>query len=181
MNLFWDALLSIFEKGGPILVVIFIQFLALWYFASEKFLYFRTQFNEDFERFKKTIDSITAPNEFLYEARLAKEASLLKSKMNKNFGLIKVLVMICPLLGLLGTVTGMISIFDVLAIAGSGNARAMASGISKATIPTMAGMIGALGGLFIIKYIKDYSSKATNEITNYIYKVVISKKDKSKG
>jgi biopolymer transport protein ExbB len=61
---------------------------------------------------------------------------------------IKVLVALAPLLGLLGTVTGMIEVFDVMAITGSGNARAMAAGISKATLPTMAGMVVALSGLF---------------------------------
>ena len=57
---------------------------------------------------------------------------------------------LCPLLDLMGTVTGMIEvIFDVMAVSGSGNARSMASGVSKATIPTMAGMVGALsGGIF---------------------------------
>ena len=49
---------------------------------------------------------------------------------------------------LLGTVTGMIEVFDVMAIAGSGNVRGMAGGISKATLPTMAGMVAALSGLF---------------------------------
>ena len=41
----------------------------------------------------------------------------------------------------------MIEVFDVMAISGSGNARAMASGVSRATIPTMAGMVAALSGL----------------------------------
>ena len=52
------------------------------------------------------------------------------------------------MLGLLGTVTGMIQVFDVLAITGGGDAREMASGVSKATIPTMAGMVAALSGVF---------------------------------
>lgn len=181
MNMLSEALISIFEKGGPILTVIFVQFLLLWYFASEKFLYFKAQFGKDFEKFKKNISHISASNEFLYEAKLIREASLLKQKVNKNFWVIKVLVMICPLLGLLGTVTGMISVFDVLSIAGSGNARAMASGISKATIPTMAGMIGALGGLFIIKFLKDYAAKSLNQITSHLYQVSLSRKQKVKG
>ena len=62
--------------------------------------------------------------------------------------LLKTLIALCPLLGLLGTVTGMIEVFDVMAIAGSGNPRAMASGVSRATIPTMAGMVAALSGLY---------------------------------
>jgi Biopolymer transport proteins len=51
-------------------------------------------------------------------------------------------------MGLLGTVTGMINVFDVMAITGTGNARAMASGISMATVPTMAGMVVSLIGLY---------------------------------
>ena len=61
---------------------------------------------------------------------------------------IKTLVVISPLLGLTGTVTGMISIFDVISISGTGNPRLMASGISLAVIPTMAGLVTALSGLY---------------------------------
>jgi biopolymer transport protein ExbB len=50
------------------------------------------------------------------------------------------------MLGLLGTVTGMIEVFDVMA-SGSGNARGMAAGVSKATLPTMAGMVAAISGM----------------------------------
>ncbi len=64
------------------------------------------------------------------------------------------MVAVCPLIGLLGTVTGMIEVFDVMAILGSGNARAMAAGVSKATIPTMAGMVAALSGVFMSTYIE---------------------------
>ena len=42
----------------------------------------------------------------------------------------------------------MISVFDVMAVLGTDNARAMSAGISMATIPTMAGLVVALSGLF---------------------------------
>ena len=71
---------------------------------------------------------------------------------------IKVFVALCPLFGLLGTVTGMIEVFDVLSIAGSGNARAMAGGVSKATIPTMAGMVAALSGLLLSVRLEQYAA-----------------------
>ena len=64
--------------------------------------------------------------------------------------MIQPFVALCPLLGLLGTVTGMISVFEVMAVSGSGNARSMAAGVSRATIPTMAGMVGALSGVFLV-------------------------------
>ena len=68
------------------------------------------------------------------------------------------LIAICPLLGLLGTVTGMISVFEVMAEVGTGNARLMAGGISLATIPTMAGMVCALSGICFVNRI-EYQSK----------------------
>ena len=55
----------------------------------------------------------------------------------------------------------MIEVFDVMAVSGSGNARSMASGVSKATIPTMAGMVGALSGVFLATLL---TQKVTNEV-----------------
>jgi len=69
--------------------------------------------------------------------------------LSASLPIIRVLIMICPMLGLLGTVTGMISVFEVMAFNGTGNARLMAAGISKATIPTMAGMFVAIMGLLL--------------------------------
>jgi biopolymer transport protein ExbB len=47
----------------------------------------------------------------------------------------------------------MITVFQVMAIAGTGNARSMAAGVSMATIPTMAGMVGALSGVFLVTFL----------------------------
>ena len=71
-----------------------------------------------------------------------------QGQLQLTLPVIGMLVALCPLLGLFGTVTGMMSVFDVLAVMGTGNARAMASGISQAIIPTMAGMVVALPGLY---------------------------------
>jgi len=68
--------------------------------------------------------------------------------LKDRIGLIKALIAVCPLLGLLGTVTGMITVFDVMTFSGGGNARAMAGGVSMATVPTMAGMAAALSGVY---------------------------------
>ena len=55
---------------------------------------------------------------------------------------------------MLGTVTGMIEVFDIMAITGTGNARAMASGIARATLPTMTGLFISIVGLFMLTGIK---------------------------
>ena len=62
---------------------------------------------------------------------------------------IMVLAAAAPLLGLLGTVTGMVETFRVIGIYGMGNAQAMASGIKEALITTQAGLLVAIPGLLV--------------------------------
>jgi biopolymer transport protein ExbB len=63
----------------------------------------------------------------------------------------------------LGTVTGMIEVFDVMA-GGSGNARGMAAGVSKATLPTMAGMVAAISGMIFSVQIQRYASDEAQRV-----------------
>ncbi len=88
--------------------------------------------------------------------------------LKKNIGLIKALIAICPLLGLMGTVTGMVSVFDVMTYSGSGNARAMAAGVSKATVPTMAGMVAALSGVYFGTWLEHKANTETEELEDLL-------------
>jgi len=69
--------------------------------------------------------------------------------INKDTGTIALLSGVAPLLGLLGTVSGMVTTFSVIAEFGTGNARALASGISEALITTQTGLVVAVPGLFL--------------------------------
>ena len=79
--------------------------------------------------------------------------------------------MVNCMIGLLGTVYGMIEVFEVLSFLGTCNPRAMSSGVAKATIPTMASMVITLFGLYfrqdlsyrIDKYIKETTLLFKNE------------------
>ena len=53
----------------------------------------------------------------------------------------------------LGTVTGMMTTFDVIALFGTGNARAMAGGISEALITTQSGLLVAIPGLLMSAFL----------------------------
>jgi biopolymer transport protein ExbB len=71
---------------------------------------------------------------------------------------------VLPLLGLLGTVTGMIQVFDVMALTGTGNARLMAGGVSAATIPTMSGLVAALSGLYLVTYLEQRAAAEVDHV-----------------
>jgi biopolymer transport protein ExbB len=58
------------------------------------------------------------------------------------------------LLGLLGTVTGMMATFDVLAVFGTGNSKAMANGISEALVTTQSGLLVAIPGLYMKSFLQ---------------------------
>ncbi|MCY4056998.1 MAG: MotA/TolQ/ExbB proton channel family protein, partial [Gammaproteobacteria bacterium] len=70
------------------------------------------------------------------------------------------------LLGLLGTVWGMVQVFETLTAFGTGNARLMASGVSQATIPTMAGLVAALSGLYFSVWLKQRAQRKMEELAD---------------
>jgi biopolymer transport protein ExbB len=64
-------------------------------------------------------------------------------------GLIKLLAAVAPLLGLLGTVTGMIATFQAITLFGTGDPKLMAGGISQALVTTVLGLVVAIPLLFM--------------------------------
>lgn len=76
-------------------------------------------------------------------------AARLRHELRRYLAAITVLAVVAPLLGLLGTVLGMIETFDVISVFGTGNARAMAGGISVALVTTQTGLLVAIPGLFL--------------------------------
>jgi len=157
MNPFVDAFVSIrdfFEMGGNVLYGILVVTVLMWTFIIERIWYFyfvmpkRLREVEAYWGERQDTTSWYANqvrNGVISEVKLESRRYLL---------LIKTLMAVLPLLGLLGTVTGMIAVFDVMAFAGTGNARLMAGGVSKATIPTMSGLVAALSGLYFAAWLE---------------------------
>ena len=69
--------------------------------------------------------------------------------MKKGLATIKVLAAIAPLMGLLGTVTGMIDVFETMSLFGTGDPKLMAGGISQALITTVLGLVAAIPCVFL--------------------------------
>ena len=144
-----DTIMAFMNKGGDVLWIIAILVFFMWTLIIERFIYYLGGGWKS--------DRMTAVNAWeVRPERKSWNAKQIRSKLlsesrsviNDNMALIATCVALCPLLGLLGTVTGMIEVFNVMAVTGGGDAKSMAGGVERSTIPTMAGMVAALSGLF---------------------------------
>ena len=143
------ALQDFMHAGGPVLWAILLVAILMWAFILERFSYFHFVLPG---RIRHTIDSWNQRSDHTsWYARNIRRAMIseVHNDASRYLLLIHTLIAVCPLLGLVGTVTGMVHVFDVMAETGTGNARGMAEGISRATIPTMAGLVVALSGLIV--------------------------------
>jgi biopolymer transport protein ExbB len=146
------------ETGGDVLNFIALVTLVMWTLMLERFYYFYRVFPQVAEGVQREWQAQEDHSSWAAHQIRRLKVSELRMQLEDGLPYIRVLVALCPLLGLLGTVTGMIEVFDVMAVAGSGNAKAMAGGVSKATIPTMAGMVAALSGLILSARLELYAA-----------------------
>jgi biopolymer transport protein ExbB len=167
MQWLFDAYIAIrdfMELGGPVLNAIALVILLMWILILERIIYFRTEHGRRVAMEQALWLERSEHKSWHARQIRAAMVSRLAAAANGGIPMIKTLVALCPLLGLVGTVTGMIDVFDVLALSGTGNARSMAAGVSKATIPTMAGMVGALSGVFAAALLSRAASKAVKNL-----------------
>jgi len=155
----WYLIENFISSGGPVLLAIALLLLVLWALMIERVYYLLVLFpvyqQKQVDHWAERSDKNSWFALQIRQGKLAKASLLLK----QNMSFLNALIKMFPLLGLLGTVSGMIQVFDVVAVHGTGNPRLLASGISLATIPTMAGLVCALSGLFIYSRLDSRAKK----------------------
>ena len=155
-----EGLSALFEQGGLILYAILASSFLLWALLIERYWFHVTQMPVIREhlrqQWKEMPEQISSAVEFRFMESLVGE---LRAEAKRNMLALQALVVILPLLGLLGTVSGMIKVFEVITVFGAGNTRGMASGISEALVTTMAGLFTALSGLY---FVSDLEGRAEN-------------------
>ena len=164
-----EALHNFFTLGGPILYLISILSFFMWALILERLWYYLNTYPQHRSEIIKRWTKRKEHNSWYAKAIQEKLISEAELKINQNLALIKTLIMLCPLFGLLGTITGMIDVFTVLSASGGSDIRSMAGGVSRATIPTMAGMVIALSGIFANIYLNKEATKERNNLEGYFY------------
>ena len=144
------------DGGGPYVFWIFVCGVVLWTLVIERYWYFRAvlpgRSNAVFGAWAKRRDHSSWSAHQIRKAMISR----VNAEMTANLPLLRVLVPLSPLLGLVGTVSGMLTTFSGIASGGGGEATVstIASGISEALITTETGLVLAIPALFAVSRIR---------------------------
>jgi len=138
------AVRQLFAAGGVVLIALAVTAFALCSMLLAKVWALKIEF----PKLLQVIQQNMSQNQF---TKKKWQAQLL---LNHSMGLIRTTINVCPLLGLTGTVVGMIDIFDVISYSGVASAQIMAAAVARAILPTMAGMVIAISAMFLFVYLQ---------------------------
>ena len=153
-KLLWPvgAVTDLIDGGGPFVFWIFVCGFVMWTLVLERFWYFSRILPLQAQLTMATWNGRSDRRSWCARQIRRAMISRLNNSMSANLLLLRVLVPLSPLLGLVGTVSGMLEVFDSMALRGSADARAMASGVSHAMICTLTGLAVSITGLYPVFY-----------------------------
>jgi len=164
----WFANSHLLQAGGWIIGVILLLTFIMWVLILKRYLVLRLdvgKFVADIHRRWIAQHS----NDDRMNARLrGTMINGFRESLSQSLGTIQVITAVLPLLGLLGTVAGMIETFSVMTVFGSGNVRGMAGGISQALITTMAGLVTALTGVYFASDLEHRINTQTDHLSEHL-------------
>jgi biopolymer transport protein ExbB len=164
----FTALDNLVDGGGPFVFFIFISGVIMWTLVIERAWYFWKVLPV---RSQEAVDKWNARSDHLsWCARQIRDAmiSRLSTEMNTNLLVMRVLVPMAPLLGLIGTVSGMLEVFDSMALRGSADARTMATGVSHAMLCTMTGLAVSITGLYPVYRFTDLARRKSELVAEQL-------------
>lgn len=151
------TLKEFFITGGWVLIPIFILCCCLFTLLIEKFVFRYYHYPRNKKQCERRIKT-------QHDVVVRSTICDLSLSIDKGLTLIKVLIALCPLLGLLGTVSGMVQVFDGVSWYGTGNPRLLASGVASATYPTMAGVAVPAVALLFYSRLQSWASTEKKRI-----------------
>ncbi len=188
-----NMLSSTFEylrPGGLVMIPLIGASCWMWVLIIERGIWFAGQARQDIS-LRQAMDALRGQplprghkglradlvRQFLHERTgrgdidrriLERHAMRARPLIQGSLTVITTLAAVSPLFGLLGTVTGMITTFDVISLFGTGNAKAMAGGISEALITTQSGLLAAIPGLFMSVFLHRRATRLQGRLTETV-------------
>ncbi len=162
------AVMNLVDGGGPFVFFIFLSGVVMWTLVIERIWFFSRVLPIEAQ---SAFDAWNARSDHLsWCARQIRIAmiSRLNNAMTTNLLLMRVLVPLAPLLGLIGTVSGMLEVFDSMALRGSADARTMATGVSHAMLCTMTGLAISITGLYPVYHFTNRAKRESELIADQL-------------
>jgi biopolymer transport protein ExbB len=155
------GIVSLSTDGGPFVLLIYAAGVLMWALIIERYWYFTFVLPKQASNLQA--EWMARKDRTSWCARQIRTAmiSRLNGSMTTGFPVLQVLVPMSPLLGLIGTVSGMLEVFDSMALRGNADARSMASGVSAAMICTMSGLAVSITGLYPVHYFRTRATRET--------------------
>ena len=173
----WVVNSDLFQAGGWVLVSIVALSIVMWVLIVERYWFLRRDLAPLVLSTRQQWLALLSTNPPVNARLRASLASGFRARLGRWIGTIQVITAVLPLLGLLGTVIGMIKTFEVMTVFGNGNVRGMAEGISQALVTTMAGLVTALGGIYFARNLEE---KIETETEFMLHNLVVDKPTSSR-
>ena len=155
------------EQGGFWVIGIFICGVLLGTLTIERYWYFSRVLPREAEQYLALWRARSDHTSWCARSIRQMLISKLNLGMASNQQLLKVLVPLAPLLGLIGTVSGMLKVFESMALLGSADARTMANGVSEAMICTLTGLAVSIIGLYPVYYFNHRTRRETELLADH--------------
>ncbi len=187
-------MLDFFQKGGPVMYLLLVCSLAATTVIIERMIFWarerknrdqklvdeileraeRNDYNEAARIGSGSGDSVVrilvcgiVHRRFSLDSALKMAAAVEIKRMKRFMTVLDTMVTVSPLLGIFGTVTGIIRSFDAMGAAGSQNPIAVSAGIAEALITTATGLLIAIPSVAFFNYFNSKTEDAVHEIETY--------------
>jgi biopolymer transport protein ExbB len=154
------------EGGGPFVFFIFLNGVVLWTLIIERLWYYLRILPRESTRMLEEWKARPDKESWISRQIRRTMLSRLNQGMTGTLPLMRAMVPLAPLLGLIGTVSGMLEVFDSMALRGSADARTMASGVSHAMICTLSGLAVSITGLYPSFYFQNRAQRETELLSD---------------
>ena len=172
-------ILEIINSGGLMVYPILLLGIIATILAVDKFLTYKklTITNSEdpknyYSRFVSRIDENSKKPIWFIESQAKDEAVLIEKELASNLWILETTVTVAPLLGLLGTIIGIMDAFKLMGANSISNFDGITAGVAEALIATAFGLLVAILALFVFNFFSQKQSKFMDDLERFATKLI---------